>query len=256
MTSCYDVFSTCVEAIRNGELIQSVSDRDKEFHFQNWFQNRLISANINFDEPGRNKYPDFTLVDFKEGYEIKGLATPGREKDYDSNSQVPAGRHNGREIFYVFGRYPSDISEYPKNEDSYREYPVMDLVICHGNFLNVDEEYRHKNKSVKGFGSYGDIMIRDRKMYVVPTPFSLTKGTTGVYTLIVPKNFTQDKRFQSVGDLIRTEVEEVIVGYHFDLRENTLISDKIKNKNAGRKHHFTAYRIKDQGGRPVSMRSQ
>jgi len=38
------------------------------------------------------------------------------------------------------------------------------LVICHGDFLNADHDYVHKNKSVKGFGTYGDILIRDRKM--------------------------------------------------------------------------------------------
>ena len=48
---------------------------------------------------------------------------------------------------------------------------MLDLVVCRGDFLNADHTYVHKNKSVKGFGSYGDIMIRDRKMYVAPTPF-------------------------------------------------------------------------------------
>jgi aminoglycoside phosphotransferase len=50
-----------------------------------------------------------------------------------------------------------------------KQYPIIDLVICHGDFLNADHNYIHENKSVKGFGSYGDIMIRDRKMYVAPT---------------------------------------------------------------------------------------
>jgi hypothetical protein len=91
----------------------------------------------------------------------RGLAYPGREVNYDSNSQVPSGSHNGRTIFYVFGRYPAE-----PDGDS---FPVLDLVICHGDFLNADHEYAHKNKNVKGFGSYGDIMIRDRKMYVAPS---------------------------------------------------------------------------------------
>jgi hypothetical protein len=40
----------------------------------------------------------------------------------------------------------------------------VDLVLCRGDFLNADHNYVHKNKSIRGFGSYGDIMIRDRKM--------------------------------------------------------------------------------------------
>ena len=97
------------------------------------------------------------MVKSTEGYELKGLAYPGRDTNFDSNSQVPTGLHNGRDIYYVFGRYP-------KNPDG-NSYPVIDLVICHGDFLNIDHEYTHENKSVKGFGGYGDIMIRDRKMY-------------------------------------------------------------------------------------------
>ncbi len=163
-TTSFDVFEQCVLAVQAGELIESVSAKDKEFHFQNWFQKRLHKLGVHSEGSGRNTYPDFSLVEFTEGYEIKGLAWPGRERDYDSNSQVPTGYHNGRQIFYVFGRYPADVTAYPDAGGGRRQYPVVDLVVCHGDFLNADHEYIHKNKSVKGFGTYGDIMIRDRKM--------------------------------------------------------------------------------------------
>ncbi len=45
------------------------------------------------------------------GYEVKGLGWPGREANYDCNSQVPRGIHNGRTIYYVFGRYPSGADD-------------------------------------------------------------------------------------------------------------------------------------------------
>jgi hypothetical protein len=77
-------------------------------------------------------------------------------------------------VEYAFGRYPAD----PDGDT----YPVLDLVICHGDFLNADHEYVHKNRSIKGFGSYGDIMIRDRKMYVAPTPFGLVTGVAHTQT--------------------------------------------------------------------------
>ena len=171
-TTCFDVFERCVSAVQAGDLIESESEKDKEFHFQNWFKARLESLALNFDEPGRNTYPDFRLVNFAEGYEIKGLRWPGRDSTYDSNSQVPTGYHNGRKIFYVFGRYPADLTPYAEQANGRRQYPVVDLVICHGDFLNADHHYVHKNRSVKGFGTYGDILIRDRKMYVAPTPFA------------------------------------------------------------------------------------
>lgn len=245
MTTCYDVFAECVSAIDNGELIQAVSAKDKEFHFQNWFLKRLDRLQLDYDEPGRNTYPDFRLVNHPEGFEIKGLAVPGRDKNYDSNSQVPAGIHHGRTIFYVFGRYPQDRSA--------KEYPVIDLVICHGDFLNVSHDYVHKNKSVRGFGSYGDIMIRDRKMYVVPTPFSLTQGTIGNKTLIIPSDFPHDERFVEVGTLVRREADRLVVGYNFDLRTNELKAEVVQNPHAGTEHVFTAHRLSSQGGKKVTL---
>lgn len=253
-TTAFDVFEQCVKAVMNGELIESVSAKDKEFHFQNWIQKRLQCLAIHFEASGRNTYPDFCLVEHAEGYEIKGLAWPGRERDYDSNSQVPTGFHNGRQIFYVFGRYPADLSEYVEQGNGHKEYPVVDLVICHGDFLNADHNYIHKNKSVKGFGTYGDIMIRDRKMYVAPTPFALTEGTTGLMTLILPEDFETDDRYQIVGRLTRTEADTLVVGYNFDLRKNELTAQRMTNPNKGKQHRFIAYRLKNQTNKLVAMK--
>lgn len=252
-TTAFDVFEKCVQAVQAGELIESVSAKDKEFHFQNWFQTRLQSLSMYFEGSGRNTYPDFCLVEHTEGYEIKGLAWPGRERDYDSNSQVPTGYHNGRQIFYVFGRYPADLSVYTDQGNGRKQYPVVDLVVCHGDFLNADHNYVHKNKSVKGFGTYGDIMIRDRKMYVAPTPFALTEGTTGLMTLILPEDFDADDRYQAVGQLTRVEAETLVVGYNFDLRTNELSAERVPNPKAGAQHRFVAYRLKGQSSKPVSM---
>ena len=254
-TTCFDVFQQCVNGVNVGELIESVSARDKEFHFQDWFKKRLENLDFHYDSPGRNSYPDFSIVEYTEGYEIKGLAFPGREHNYDANSQVPTGFHNGRQIFYVFGRYPADLSDYPDLGGGRRQYPVIDLVVCHGDFLNADHKYVHKNKNVKGFGTYGDIMIRDRKMYVAPTPFALTEGTTGLMTLIVPEKFVAPSNFNEVGKLVRIESAELVVGYAFDLRTNELKAERVGNPSAGTEHRFTAYRLDSQTKKPVSMLS-
>jgi hypothetical protein len=95
------IFLECSRAIDASELISRVSSTDKEFSFQNWFADRLRALGLNFDEPSRNAYPDFRLVDYSVGFEIKGLGFPGREANYDCNSQVPSGRHNGREFSAV-----------------------------------------------------------------------------------------------------------------------------------------------------------
>jgi hypothetical protein len=252
-TSVFDVFEKCAQAVQHGELIESLSAKDKEFHFQNWFETRLKKLSMHFEGSGRNTYPDFSLVEYTEGYEIKGLAWPGRERDYDSNSQVPTGYHNGRQIFYVFGRYPADLSIYADSRNGRRQYPVVDLVICHGDFLNADHNYVHKNKSVKGFGTYGDIMIRDRKMYVAPTPYALVEGTTGLMTLILPESFGNDDRYQIVGELTRVESDSLVVGYSFDLKTNELRAERVPNPKAGAQHKFLAYRLKTQTSKRVSI---
>ncbi len=245
--TAFAIFKQCVEAIRGGSLIQRVSATDKEYHFQNWFRSRLEETGLNFEMGGRNSYPDFRIVSTIEGYELKGLAYPGRDASFDSNSQVPSGFHNGRTIYYVFGRYP----KIPDGDT----YPVLDLVICHGDFLNADHDYRHANKSVRAFGSYGDILIRDRKMYVVPTPFRLVEGVAHQQTLIVPADVKAGREFVKVGALTRRETTELIVGYSFDLQTNELLPRKVANPGAGREHLFHAWRLRGASTPPVTMRA-
>ena len=58
----FKIFAACANAMSQGVLISRVSRTDKEFHFQNWFEDRLREAGVLFDRSGRNSYPDFTLV--------------------------------------------------------------------------------------------------------------------------------------------------------------------------------------------------
>ena len=247
MSNASAIFKECVQAIRRGELIEREGRNDKEFHFQNWFRRRLERLNLNFDSPGRNSYPDFRLVRFTEGFELKGLAYPGREADYDCNSQVPCGEHNGRQVYYVFGRYPAT-----PDGDS---YPVVDFVLCHGSLLNADNTYVHKNKSFRGFGSYGDILVRDRKMYVAPTPFALAAGTAHRRTLILPQGHPVDSGLIEVGTFTRREVDQVVVAYSFDLRTNQLATSQLTNPNAGREHVFISYRMVGDPVDSVTLRA-
>ena len=242
------IFRGCVEAIRNGQLIEREARTDKEFHFQNWFMHRLDDLGVRYDSPGRNAYPDFRLVHSPEGYELKGLAYPGREANYDSNSQVPCGEHNGRSVYYVFGRYPTE----PDGE----RYPVLDLVVCHGSFLNADNDYVHMNKSFRGFGTYGDVLVRDRKMYVCPTPFAIAEGTAHRRTLILPHDHLVADNLVEIGTVARREVDQMIVAYSFDLRTNQLETTKVTNPNAGRMHVFRVYRAEGDPVDAVSLRDK
>lgn len=246
-TRVFDLFAECEKAIRDRVLIRRPSATDKEFHFQNWVRGRLESLGLAPRQGGRNSFPDFVLPKPTEGYEVKGLEYPGRYLNYDSNSQPPTGAHGDwAPIYYVFGRYPKGAGT---------TYPVTDLVVCHGDFLNATHDYVHKNRHVKGFGSYGDIMIRDRKMYVVPTPYALCEGVEGHITLIVPEELKAPKRLVGVGELLRREAATVLVGHDFSLRTNEIGAHFEDNPNAGREHRFRAYRHRGAAaGSPVSLR--
>ena len=245
-TTIFDFFGACVHAVRDGVLIRRESRKDKEFHFQDWIGARLEAAGQPFESGGRNSYPDYRIVPTPEGYEVKGLAYPGRWVNYDANSQVPSGYHNGRMVFYVFGRYP--------REPDGNTYPVTDLVVCHGDFLNADHTYVHKNKNVKGFGSYGDVMIRDRKMYVAPTPYGLLSGVAHTLTLVLPDTMPAPDGYVAVGHLERREVKQMIVGYRFDLRTNEIAAEYLPNPSAGKTHVFTAWRLDGTPGDDVALR--
>lgn len=147
-------------------------------------------------------------------------------------------------MYYVFARYPD--SDEP-------QYPLHDLVICHGDFLNPMRDYVHENKSIRTFGAYGDIMIRDRKMYVVKTPYALATGLAGQRTLILPTAEPQPPNLVAVGHLARVEAERVAVGYEFNLRTNTLVALDEPNPNAGRVHAFIAYRLPAEADPPVVL---
>ena len=79
---------------------------------------------------GGTPIPTFVAFATPRDTKSRGWLTRGGQASYDSNSQVPCGEHNGRQIFYVFGRYP--------DKPDGNRYPVLDLVICHCSFLNAD----------------------------------------------------------------------------------------------------------------------
>jgi hypothetical protein len=239
------VFLSLAHGFHNDVPIVRASQQDKEYHFQNWVKRRIQAAGLAFTEQGRHGYPDFILDDFSCGFEVKGLAHPGRVADFDCNSQLPLAHHDGRSIFYIFGRYPQTTEQ---------EYAVFDLVLCSASFLNAETENTNTNQSFRGAGSYGDILIRDRRMYVCATPYALASGTSGQATLILEGGAPGlPSELEEVGQLQRVEAQHVVTGYSFDLRQNLLTSDRGPNPNAGLPHAFVAYKIRSQGNGPVTL---
>lgn len=240
-----EVFLACEKAIADSVFIERESARDKEFAAQDWLKARLDDLGLGYTASGRNTYPDFPLTGQPvEGFEVKGLAYPGRDASYDANSQPPCGVHHGRTVFYVFIRYP---------KTSHNTYPVHDLVICHGDFLNPTRDYDHVNDNIPNFGAYGDIMIRDRKMYVVRTPYNIADGLEGRRTLILPAEWDIPSRFRAVGTVVRHEADQIAVGYEFDLKRSELHVISQPNPTADKAHSFTAYRSEGGDRAPVTL---
>jgi hypothetical protein len=107
---------------------------------------------------------------------------------------------------------------------------------------------------VKGFGSYGDISIRDRKMYVVPTPFQIAEGLAHHRTLILPSSIETDSDFFEIGTLVRAEAAELIVAYAFNLKTNEISLKTEPNPHVGEKHTFRAWRLKESPRTSVVIR--
>ena len=97
-------------------------------------------------------------------------------------------------------------------------------------------------------------MVRDRKMYVAPTPFALAEGTAHYRTLILPEHHVVDEDIIKVGTLRRREVDQVVVAYSFDLRTNEMATEDIPNPHAGREHLFNAYRVVNDALVSVALR--
>lgn len=130
---------------------------------------------------------------------------------------------------------------------------MSDLVICHGDLMNPTRGYVHRNRSFRTFGGYGDIMIRDRKMYVVRTPYDIALGLAGQRTLIVPAGEPVPDELERVGEFTRVEAEKVAVGYTFDLTTNEIAVIDQPNPTAGKRHTFAAYRGHGVEGPPVEL---
>ncbi len=230
------IFLSLAHGFHNSVPIVRASQQDKEYHFQNWVERRISAAGLQFQKLGRHGYPDFVLSEHPSGYEVKGLAVPGRIADFDCNSQLPLALQDGRAVYYIFGRYPNSTS---------LEFPVHDLVLCSASLLNAETVNTNTNQSFRGAGSYGDILIRDRRMYVSPTPYALMPETVGHATLVLEGDSTHvPAQLRNVGQFQRTESAEIVTGYSFDFATNELTSQRAPNASAGTNHLFNLYRVR------------
>ncbi|MCG7335270.1 hypothetical protein MHZ95_08275 [Sporosarcina sp. ACRSM] len=132
-----------------------------------WFFEGL--RDLNPVSLGANDHPDCVINNV--GFELKSLRTKGQ---IQFNSTIPCGafKHNDLqgECYYVVARYKTD-----------RTYGYLtDYSIVDGDFFNDDRDcaFAHANTQETGFGSYGDGVVRHRKMYQFPSPHRTIEGVS------------------------------------------------------------------------------
>lgn len=239
MSTAWSIFAACQRAVAR-KIPTSRPANDKEFHFQNWVYDRIREAGHHSSSVGRNTYPDFSIDGTGEAYEVKGITVGSRERDFDSNSALPSGVHQGKQVFYVFGRYDNDRT-------GGTNPTVHDIAIVHGSFLNAGQGFVAANRSLRVLGSYGDILLRDRKMYAPYTPYKLLSGVKGECTLVLPASEAMPAGFVEVGHFDRVETDLIPVGYKADLKADTLVGEFEPNPSSGVVHSFVAYRTQESG---------
>lgn len=243
MTHSVEIFLAAYQAIAAGVLMIPRSANDKEYFPQDWFAARVDALGLPLCLRGRNSYPDFWIGDDSrlpvEGYEIKSLAfSKGRpaRKDYDSNSTIPSGRKDGRDVFLVFFLYTGSGAT---------RRPVYSLCVAHGDLINADHDVAaaHVNEGIEGFGSYGDGFIRDRKMYRFPQPFTLDPAGIGRCRLILPSEWAvSDPRLIQVGTLERTIFTASLESYSIYLDGKTKPTTYGNPRpEAGQVRHFQVF---------------
>ena len=59
-----------------------------------------------------------------------------------------------------------------------------------------------------------------------------------------------------MGDIVRLEAAQLIVGYRFDLRTNSLTAETVPNPGANREHAFRAWRLAGESDERVRVRTK
>ncbi|MFQ6092108.1 MAG: hypothetical protein ACE5OR_05415, partial [bacterium] len=91
-----------------------------------------------------------------------------------------------------------------------------------------------------------------RKEQATKSQFSLDKG---VWFLILTfrKFYTFQRTLKEVGNVVRVEAANLVIGYEFDLRTNNITAKTIPNPAAGKEHLFVAYRIRSDSDKEVNL---
>lgn len=143
--------------------------QDSKELFSDWFEDGIPYT---IKHLGANDHPDAIIENV--GFELKSISSNGQ---IQFNSTIPTGRFNHKgivgECYYAIALYKKD-----------RTFGQLhDFTICYGDYFNFDHAFAHShmNSQEKGFGDYGDGVVRYRKMYQFPTP---TKEVPGVSLIL------------------------------------------------------------------------
>lgn len=225
------LFSAVSAAHDEGVRAIKRSPEDKEYFIQDWVLKRLHTVGLDVRQSGRNSYPDFWFSDEDAtvGNEVKSLAhqmngKPART-DLDFNSTSPKPVLNGVDCSLTFALYRAAAS-------GSLEMNVTTVCVADAAFINDDATFEHVNASVKGFGSYGDALIRNRRMYRFDHPVTIASrqgvDLRDLATLIVPEGVQESVEatgihVNRIAQVLRRPAAEQLVAYTIDVRTGELI---------------------------------
>lgn len=241
VTLAVEIFTEAVQAVRSGVSMAPRSANDKEYFAQDWFEQRLQSIGLAYEQQGRNSYPDFLVngAGISEGYELKSLGfangRPARS-DIDFNSTIPSGFKDNRHIFLVFLLYTGS---------GHSPRPVHSLIIAHAELINADYAVAdaHVNVSIRNFGSYADGFIRSRKMYVFPHPITIDPTGLGRQRLIVPQSWNlREPRLTHISTLQRIIADKAVDNFTIHLHgRGQADTNYVPYTNAGTQLGFDVF---------------
>ncbi len=200
---------------------------DKEYFVQDWVAARSAEAGCRVEARGRNSYPDFwmSLDGSTIGNEVKSLAhrATGRaaRTDVDFNSTPPRPVAEGQDCFLTFVLYRHVSLDNPL------EAIVTTICLADMAVMNADADFVPLNLSVKGFGSYGDGIIRNRRMYRFRHPVTvLDEAGLDIRdqpTLILPAGSLREEDaladgLVSLGAIERPPASQLLVSYLVDVK--------------------------------------
>lgn len=168
VTASLDLFDALADAHARQNGIDARSSSDKEFAAQDWAVANAARAGLDVTELGRHAPVDLHVgAPARIGVQVKGLTLArGRVRDtLDYSSTFPSPHHDDIPTVLAYLQLHPRLR--PGGTVRTHTVCVADMALVQGDDITT------QNRSVAGAGSYGDVNVRCRLMYIGAQPVAL-----------------------------------------------------------------------------------